>query len=259
MKKAYGISTLCTLLFLLLTGHALAQPVSGCVLSPDETTRVETARSLLKVNARLGDVDHYDTVINYWADDVTYREPIFTNTGRDEMYDYLKAMFGGTKYGFPDDKELEIRDELYQTYPDGSMTYIATVQWSGTFDLEYYFQTGMSIIKFSPGEGCASYHRDYYSEGDSWYNIPGDLNTFVTKIARSIYINQFGLKDRCFDEDGDGYTKYPNATGCANPGLDCNDFVPGINPGATEIPKNGIDDDCNPLTPDSCFIGTMAF
>ena len=61
-----------------------------------------------------------------------------------------------------------------------------------------------------------------------------------------LYLDMFFLTDRCFDEDGDGYTKYSNATGCVNPGLDCNDFVPGINPAATEIPGNGIDEDCSP-------------
>jgi prepilin-type N-terminal cleavage/methylation domain-containing protein len=44
------------------------------------------------------------------------------------------------------------------------------------------------------------------------------------------------------DNDGDGYTVYQG---------DCDDSDPDVNPGATEIPDNAIDDDCNPATPDS--------
>jgi hypothetical protein len=43
------------------------------------------------------------------------------------------------------------------------------------------------------------------------------------------------------DQDGDGFP--------AN--KDCNDQDPLVNPGMPEIPGNGIDDDCNPLTPDA--------
>ncbi len=54
----------------------------------------------------------------------------------------------------------------------------------------------------------------------------------------------------CTDADGDGYP----ATRCPYPPVsyDCDDGNAAIHPGATEIPRNGIDDDCNPATPWAC-------
>lgn len=43
------------------------------------------------------------------------------------------------------------------------------------------------------------------------------------------------------DHDGDGYPATE----------DCNDNDPEVNPGMPEIPGNGVDDDCNPATPDT--------
>jgi len=53
---------------------------------------------------------------------------------------------------------------------------------------------------------------------------------------------------QCNDLDGDGYG-FPASEFCEHPGRDCNDGDPNINPGVTETPDNGIDDDCNPVTP----------
>jgi len=47
------------------------------------------------------------------------------------------------------------------------------------------------------------------------------------------------------DTDRDGYGNW----------LDCNDDDPAVNPGATEIPYNGVDDDCNADTPDDDLDG----
>ncbi|HZW63796.1 MAG TPA: MopE-related protein [Flavobacteriaceae bacterium] len=68
--------------------------------------------------------------------------------------------------------------------------------------------------------------------------------------------------DYYWDADLDGYGN-PNLIApnrCASPGGryvevagDCDDSNAAIHPGATEIPDNGIDDDCNPATPDSAL------
>ena len=53
------------------------------------------------------------------------------------------------------------------------------------------------------------------------------------------------------DTDGDGYGAGAATTGCAQPGgtsttaNDCNNSNAAVNPGATEILGNGIDDDCS--------------
>jgi len=56
-----------------------------------------------------------------------------------------------------------------------------------------------------------------------------------------------GSGDMPIDADGDGYF---DVSEIIYPGADCDDTNPNINPGATEILFNGIDDDCNPLTLD---------
>lgn len=242
MQKVFFIVSACALLLLFGCSDGSDRKVLDCSRDADEVSRVLTAQALVTVNAA-----NYTSLINYWAEDVVYKEPVLTNTGRQEMLDYLTAVFSGTPYGFPGDRDVEIRNELYSTAQDGSMTYMATLQWSGTFGTEFFTQTGMSIIKFRPAEGCPYYHRDYYSEGDSWWNVPAWKP--VISGFRNVYISQFGLTERCFDDDGDGYTKYVEAAGCPDQGLDCNDFVPEIHPGAIEWPGNGLDEDCNPLTP----------
>jgi len=53
----------------------------------------------------------------------------------------------------------------------------------------------------------------------------------------------------CIDADGDGYGTTVDAS-CTNAGVDCDDTDAAVNPGATEIAGNGVDDDCNAATGD---------
>ena len=49
------------------------------------------------------------------------------------------------------------------------------------------------------------------------------------------------------DQDGDGFDET----------IDCNDNNAAINPGRIEVPGNGLDDDCNPSTPDALPPGSV--
>lgn len=242
MNRLPVIAAICGALFVFACSDHSDRGTYACARGADEASRVETARALVTVDA-----SSFPTLTNYWAEDVVHREPVLTNTGRAEVAEYFAAMFSGSSYGFPADRRVAVRDELFTSQPDGGMTYMATVQWSGTFGNEFFLQNGMSIVKFRPGEGCAAYQRDYYSEGDTWWNIPAFKPQ--VDLMRNMYISLFGLAGRCFDADADGFTKYTLSLGCPLSGLDCNDFVHEINPAAMEIPGNGIDEDCDVATP----------
>ncbi len=90
---------------------------------------------------------------------------------------------------------------------------------------------------------CQSYYGripnyptvDYYEIGNL-FDVTATLN---------------GTAESCIDRDGDGYGS-PASDACPHPEGDCDDSNPAVNPGATEIPGNGIDDDCNAATPGGC-------
>lgn len=266
MGKTVSVTTFLGLFFVILCGSAGADifgpaecantldPQRCCDRAADEGTRVETARAILRVNAQT-----YRTVINYWAvngsgedgtgeDGAVYEETTLRNYTRQEMWEYLNRVFQWSS-----DMELVTMDELWETHSDGSMTYMVVNKWFGTTMGGYYEQPGISIVKFRPGEGCAAYQRDYFSEGDTWWGM--SFSQDMVRAKRETVITELGLNTRCVDDDGDGYTKYLAAAGCPNEGLDCDDYHDTVNPGATEIPGNGLDDDCNPATSDLLFWG----
>jgi hypothetical protein len=279
MKKAFVVSAVCTLLFLFITGRALAQPltpaecavaldpVNCCDYAADETTRLETARMILKVHARMvgdppepEDDSYYKIAINGWAVDgsgedlyssadkpAVYQESGgLSNLTRQEMYDYLDAIFAWSS-----DMELVITDEIWETHPDDSMTYMLVNKWFGSTDAGYYEQPGISIVKFRPGEGCASYQKDYFSEGDTYWGM--SFAQDMVRDKRNTVITELGLTGKCVDDDGDGYTKYEAATGCAQGTVvDCDDYHAENNPGAEESTVAGncadtVDNDCDGL------------
>jgi hypothetical protein len=80
--------------------------------------------------------------------------------------------------------------------------------------------------------------------------LPGEnvaaLGTGATLTVRS---NGVRLSVNA-DLDSDGYSA-PDAVSPPFAAIpDCNDHDPEVHPGATEIPSNGVDDDCNKDTPD---------
>lgn len=68
---------------------------------------------------------------------------------------------------------------------------------------------------------------------------------FNTAIFEGVVVSTPVTLTLVDDQDGDGYT-FPTGS----PVPDCDDTNAAIYPGATEVLNNGLDDDCNPGTPD---------
>ncbi len=160
--------------------------------------------------------------------------------------------------------EEDIAYIIFDYVDDNNYKYVF-IKASGTRWGIGYYDGGINSI--------AQNNADYVSRGD-WYRmrvvINGDTVTLSAKergsgefdqkvqatfdpahaigngtigLAVTYAHVQFDNFDIHYDCDGDGYTSE----------ADCDDSNAAINPGMTEVPGNGIDDDCNPDTPDgSC-------
>ncbi|MFH1725200.1 MAG: right-handed parallel beta-helix repeat-containing protein [Elusimicrobiota bacterium] len=56
----------------------------------------------------------------------------------------------------------------------------------------------------------------------------------------------------CVDADEDGYGRAGNASGCAHPGVDCDDADASVNPGAAEACDDRVDNDCDGSINEGC-------
>jgi hypothetical protein len=85
--------------------------------------------------------------------------------------------------------------------------------------------------------------------GTSWGPCVGQVIPTFEVCANSKDEDCNGVNDDVTDKDGDGWTTC-NGDCCDNPN-GCGGVAASlVNPGAYEVPSNGVDDDCNPATND---------
>ena len=154
----------------------------------DATTTADDIDDQRVINARrmmVVDADDFDDIIDLWADDINYQDAVVDIFGKEDFYDFLSKLFV-----FMTEYALEIDDEVYQ-----GDSYMCTWRMYGksqpniaTAPEVPFDAKGMSIMKFRPGEVQPYYHKDLFTEGDIWSEIPY-LGVYV-RVMRELYLNQ---------------------------------------------------------------------
>jgi len=132
---------------------------------------------------------------------------------------------------------------------DGNIDEGVTTTYYGDADSDTYGDANNSTQACSPPSGYVLDNTDCNDAdanehpGQTWYkdadnDLYSDGSTNTTSCTRPT-----------------GYKVLSELTATSG---DCDDTNAAVNPGATEVPYNGKDDDCNPATPDAVYDLTMA-
>ena len=128
------------------------------------------------------------------------------------------------------------------------------------YDPDYYQHcVDHGIVNDPPGPDSSPY-SSRAQRGGIWSN-PSYYSRVASRSedgpnSASVFLGFRCAQDfeqECTDDDSDGYAIEGGPCG----EIDCDDSDPNVNPGMSEVPDNGIDDNCNGQIDEGCFVGMV--